>query len=337
MVDVISLGDIIQKVIGGGTPSRTVPEYWDGDIPWASVKDLRDGQLDLAETEEHISAIGLTNSAANLIPEGTVVICTRMAVGRAVMTKRPTAINQDLKAIFPVQNVDSRYLLFALDRLRPQLESVAVGSTVKGISLQQLRTLKLYVPPLSEQRAIAHILDTLDKEIQETNVIIDKLQQVKIGLLDDLLTRGLDENGDLRDPERENFKESRVGIIPTSWLVEAVGDLSTVIRGASPRPKGDPRYYNGSVPRLMVEDVTRDGKWVTPKVDSLTEMGARLSRYLTKGDFVVVCSGTVGVPAILAVDACIHDGFLGLVNVNENRVSKDFLYWYFIGCGYFAF
>lgn len=112
------------------------------------------------------------------------------------------------------------------------------------------------------------------------------------------------------------------------WKIVQIQDIAQVIRGASPRPKGDKRYYDGNVPRLMVEDVTRDGKYVYPSVDFLTEEGAKLSRPCTAGTLTIVCSGTVGVPSILGVDACIHDGFLGLVKVSP-KVSVDYLYHFF--------
>jgi type I restriction enzyme S subunit len=112
----------------------------------------------------------------------------------------------------------------------------------------------------------------------------------------------------------------------SEWKAINIEDFSTVIRGASPRPKGDPRFYGGPVPRLMVEDVTRDGKFVTPKVDFLTIEGAKRSRPCPAGTLTIVCSGTVGIPSFLSVDACIHDGFLALINIDES-VNRDFLYY----------
>jgi type I restriction enzyme, S subunit len=86
---------------------------------------------------------------------------------------------------------------------------------------------------------------------------------------------------------------------------ETVGMLCELVRGSSPRPQGDKRYYGGDIPRLMVEDVTRDGMYVTPKVDFLTQEGAKLSRPMAKGELTMVVSGSPGVPAILNIDACI--------------------------------
>ncbi|WP_347923352.1 restriction endonuclease subunit S [Pontimicrobium sp. SW4] len=113
------------------------------------------------------------------------------------------------------------------------------------------------------------------------------------------------------------------------WIKQKLSSRMEVFRGASPRPKGDPKYYGGKVPRLMIEDATRDGKYVYPSIDSLTLDGAKKSRFLVKGNVVLSCSGTnVAIPTILAVDACIHDGWLGFKNLKE--VNSEFLYYLFL-------
>lgn len=108
-----------------------------------------------------------------------------------------------------------------------------------------------------------------------------------------------------------------------------IDEVATVVRGSSPRPQGDVRYYGGNVPRLMVSDVTRDGLYVTPKLDFLTEEGATKSRPMKKGDFVIAVSGDPGEPCILTVDACIHDGFVGFRNLDISKVFTPYLYRFF--------
>ncbi len=103
-----TLGEQIVEMRGGGTPSRKVPEYWNGNIPWASVKDLKGRHID--STEETISEDGLQNCASSLIPKGTLVLATRMAVGKAVRFSRDVAINQDLRALFPRPSLDVDFL-----------------------------------------------------------------------------------------------------------------------------------------------------------------------------------------------------------------------------------
>lgn len=124
------------------------------------------------------------------------------------------------------------------------------------------------------------------------------------------------------------YKQTEVGVIPKDWEAKSMDEIGQVIRGASPRPKGDKRFYGGNIPRLMVEDITRDKHWVKPSIDYLTDEGAKQSRLCKKGTLTVICSGTpsaVGLPALLAVDACIHDGILGLVQI-EKETSAEFLF-----------
>lgn len=106
-----------------------------------------------------------------------------------------------------------------------------------------------------------------------------------------------------------------------------LSEICNLQRGASPRPKGDPRFYGGSIPRLTIRDMTRDGKYVTPKIDFLTEEGARLGRFTRKGNLVMSISGTVGSLAFLSVDSSIHDGFVVFSDISEDY-DKDFLYYY---------
>ena len=108
-----------------------------------------------------------------------------------------------------------------------------------------------------------------------------------------------------------------------------LSEKMNIFRGASPRPQGDPRYYGGIVPRVMIQDATRDGKYVYPKIDFLTELGSEKSRLLKKGSVILSCSGTiVAIPTILGVDACIHDGWLGFNDLKD--VETEFLYYSFV-------
>lgn len=221
------LGDVARPV-GGGTPTRTQPKYWKGNIPWASVKDFSDDAITLHDTEEHISLEGLESCASNLIPENTPVVCTRMAVGRCALTTQPTAINQDLKALVIDGVLDPRYFVRLIQLSRSKLERLSIGSTVRGISTSDLLGLALTYPTKDVQFQIAAILDTIDDAIAHTEAVLAKLRQIRAGLLHDLLTRGLDENGQLRDPvaHPEQFKDSPLGRIPREWTVGNVSDLA---------------------------------------------------------------------------------------------------------------
>lgn len=299
----------IERHIGGGTPSRSISSYWNGDIPWASVKDFEDGQSEISATQETITNAGLGASASNLIPAGIPVVCTRMAVGRAALTAVPMAINQDVKALFPAVGVHPRHLLRLLHYAQRKADATAVGSTVKGIRVQDYLSIVVPQAPTKEQPLIARVLDTLDTAIRQTEVILAKLKQVKQGLLHDLLTRGIDVNGELRPPQSQApnlYKQSQLGWMPREWEPAVVGDLiADSYRYPSYFGIG---YVDVGVLEVRGELICADGS-VDPSPSKYRRISeptaAQFSRVrLVTDDVVMTVRGTIGkfarVPSWLA-------------------------------------
>ena len=184
--EVKRLGDIIERFVGGGTPSRSNKSYWNGNVPWVTVKDF--STFNSTESQEYITISGLRNSASNLISSGVVILSTRMAVGAAVMYGIDVAINQDLKALFPSHILRGEFLYFWFQNNAEMLSSLGSGSTVKGISLVDLKKLLFNLPPLPEQQAIATILSDMDAEITALESRRKKTRALKQGMMQELLT-----------------------------------------------------------------------------------------------------------------------------------------------------
>lgn len=312
------IGSLIADQVGGGTPSRQNPVYWNGPIPWASVKDFEDGQLELASTEETISRQGLNNSATNLIPANTPIVCTRMAVGRAAVAPMDAAINQDLKALFPARDVSTRYLLRLADFAKPLAEAVSVGSTVKGIKIADYLNINVPLAPSTQQSKIAEVLDTLDAAIRGTEAVVAKLKAMKQGLLHDLLTHGIDANGDLRPPHTEAphlYKETPLGWLPKEWDETTLGEIAEVDRGQfTHRPRNDPAYYGGSFPFIQTGDVAAaKGDFVTQSSQTLNAKGARVSREFPAGTIAITIAANIADTGILAVPMYFPDSVVGAV------------------------
>jgi type I restriction enzyme S subunit len=184
-----NLSSLISKVVGGGTPSRAIESYWSGAIPWASVKDISASQRYLIDTEEHISPEGLKSSSCTLIPPGVPIIATRMAVGAVTIPVVPTGINQDLKGLFLNDDVDPVFVRYLILYLQEKISSVSVGSTVKGINVQDLLRIQIpETPDLKSQQKIAQILSSLDEQIELTEKLIEKKKAIQSGLLSKLFT-----------------------------------------------------------------------------------------------------------------------------------------------------
>jgi len=212
------LGNLLADIRGGGTPSKKNPDYWGGDIPWASVKDITN--FHKTRTQDYITRDGLNDSASNIIPSGTIIIATRMAVGKPVIFDCDVAINQDLKALFPKPALRTDFLFEWLKSAEDKIVGMASGSTVLGIRLEALRDFDILLPPLPEQKRIAEVLGSVDAAIEATKAVIDQTKTVKQGLLQILLTRGIGHT---------KFKDSPLGGIPESWEVMRLAEAKVKV------------------------------------------------------------------------------------------------------------
>ena len=153
-----NLGDLCD-VVGGGTPPKDKPAFYSGDIPWATVRDMR--QDVITETEFRITKDAVKSSATNIIPSGNVVIATRVGLGKVCLLGQDTAINQDLRGIVPRSDkaLVIRYLYWWLKSIADVIVAEGTGATVQGVKLPFVKSLQIPVPPLAEQQRIVGLLD----------------------------------------------------------------------------------------------------------------------------------------------------------------------------------
>ncbi|MFH7043524.1 restriction endonuclease subunit S [Paucibacter sp. JuS9] len=186
----VALRSLVRRTVGGGTPSRAVPEFWKAEIPWASVKDISTSGRNLRCTEEFISAAGLQASTANLVEPGTPIVAMRMAVGSVATFSNEVAINQDLRALLPSEGIDGTYLYYLVENSSERLSRLGVGSTVKGIRLEHLLALSVPTPPdQNEQRSIAELLTAVDEQIAYVELAVAKRTSVVEGVVFDAFGR----------------------------------------------------------------------------------------------------------------------------------------------------
>jgi len=217
----VELGEILLNIKGGGTPSKNNPDYWGGNIPWCSVKDMQDDKFLLTSTQDFITELGLKSSSSNLIRKGTVVTSTRMGLGRAFISDIDIAINQDLKALYPTNELNNNFLLWLIIYNRSNLESLGTGSTVKGIRLETLKSLKIKLPPLPIQKKIASILSAYD-DLIENNLKRIKLLEEKAQLTyEEWFVK-------MRFPGYETAKFDEITGLPEGWEKKAFSNIVNV-------------------------------------------------------------------------------------------------------------
>lgn len=185
----LKLGQVVDKIVGGGTPAKERQEYYDGDIPWASVKDLSSDVDYKDDTIDHITELGLANSSTKIVAKGNFIISTRMGLGRGIINTVDMAINQDLKGIYVNKSmIGVQYLMYWYKSMDESIMSLGIGSTVKGIDLNTLSNLVILLPPIDEQKTITKVFGLLDQEITLYQQQLSLLKQQKKGLMQLLLT-----------------------------------------------------------------------------------------------------------------------------------------------------
>ncbi len=253
----VKLGEVLDSIIGGGTPSKSVKNYWNGNLYWCSVKDMSDDIHYLEKTEDTITEEGLKNSTANLIKKGTVITATRMGLGRAFINKVDMTINQDLKALIPNSKIDNIYLLWTIIANRSVIANQGRGATVPGITLDMLKDLDINLPPLPTQQKIASILSAYDDLIENNRRQIKLLEEAALKLYKEWFVK-------LNFPGHENTKIADG--IPEGWKKEKISDWCRVFTGKKNAnqnvEKGVYPFFTCAPDPLLSNDSLYEGKAV---------------------------------------------------------------------------
>ena len=310
--EVVKLGAVLEKIIGGGTPFRDNKLFWNGEIPWATVKDLKGNRL--KKTQEYISCLGLSSSSANMVPSGVLIIATRMALGKAVFFDKAVAINQDLKALYTNDFTDSEFIFHWFHANSIEIEKTGSGSTVKGIRLEVLKDFKYLLPPLKEQKKIAEILSTVDEKIEVVEQQINETKELKKGLMQKLITKGINHS---------KFKDSPLGQIPDSWEIGTFYDYTKVNQGLqisiSKRLK---KKIVGSEKYITIQFLNKPNDisniyYVTPPTKGVV---------CSKDEILMTRTGNTGI-VITNVEGVFHNNFFK-VAFDRDVFIKDYLFYY---------
>ena len=183
-------------MIGGGTPSKRNESFYTGDIPWATVRDMRRDVI--KETEFRITKEAVKNSSTKIIPAGNVVIATRVGLGKVCLLGQDTAVNQDLRGIVPHDDkiLVVRFLYLWLKSIADVIVAEGTGATVQGVKLPFVKSLPMPIPPLEEQRRIVGLLDEAFEGIATAKANAEKNLQNARALFDSHLNSVFSKKGD---------------------------------------------------------------------------------------------------------------------------------------------
>lgn len=195
--EVSSLTDLIE-ILGGGTPKTSVPEYWDGDIPWFAVVDAPNpADIFVIDTSKHISPIGLKNSTAKLLPAQTTIISARGTVGKCAMTARSMAMNQSCYGIRGRGKISNFFTYYIIIDSVARLQQRSHGSVFNTITRDTLKTIKIPFSGAGLTQVFESVSSSQFKRVLQNNLQAQSLTQLRDTLLPKLLS------GQLRIPDAE--------------------------------------------------------------------------------------------------------------------------------------
>ena len=205
------LGDICD-IVNGGTPATSISEFWHGKILWCIPTDITSCTTKyIYNTESKITESGLKSSSATLLPKGALLLCSRATIGEVRIAGNEICTNQGFKSLVAHESICNEWLYYMVHIFRFKMMERAIGSTFLEISKKDLSELDIAVPTFPEQCAIAQVLSDMDDEIGQLEKKLAKCQQIKQGMIQELLTgriRLVDEESHAQ-PKAQAVQEKR--------------------------------------------------------------------------------------------------------------------------------
>ena len=165
----------LMDLIGGGTPKTSNPDYWDGNIPWISVKDFNGERRFVGKTEKTITQLGFENSSTKILNKNDIIVSARGTVGELAIIPSDMAFNQSCYGIRAKEFVDSMFLYYLLKQSVNILKHNTHGSVFDTITRDTFETIDVKIPKFEVQKKIVALLSSLDDKIELNNRISDNL------------------------------------------------------------------------------------------------------------------------------------------------------------------
>lgn len=302
------LGEVCE-FIGGGTPSKANKNYWNGNIPWASIKDIKNQYL--AQTQDSITNEGLKNSAANLAFPNDIILATRINPGRPIITKIKTAINQDLKIIKPKIEIENQFLYYLFLTIEKDILKLSNGTTVLGVTLNSLKDFEVKLPNIETQHAIVSKIEELFSELDQ-GIADLKTAQAQLKVYRQSVLKHAFE-GKLTN---KNVKE---GELPEGWEVDKISSVSTINPKLPNKELISQDLEVQFLPMKLVEEIKN--KIHLTEIKKFSEV--------QKGSYTPFIDGDI---IFAKVTPCMENGKIAVVDKLKNKIGYGSSEFHVIRC-----
>ena len=321
----------ISEVSSGATPKTSVQGYWDGNITWVTPADFKTETKFVLKGNRNITTLGVQSCSTVILPKGSLVFSKRAPIGQVSILKIPLCTNQGCFGIIPNESMNNSFLYYSLAIHAQSFNTLGSGTTFRELSFSTFSSFKISVPPKEEQDAIVRYLDAatskIDKAIAMQQKMIDLLNERKQIIIQNAVTKGLDENVEMKD---SNCKF--LGKIPSTW--EVCKTLYVLSMPITDGPHTTPQLYDDGIPFVSAEAVSCGNGYIDFShirgyiSDSFYNECCK--KYIPQRDdiYMIKSGATTGKVAIVNTDVKFTIWSpLAVFRVNKKKVLPNFLYY----------
>ena len=260
---VATIGEVCE-VVSGATPKTDRPQFWDGDVPWVTPKDLSQlGQKYLSDTQRRITEAGLKSCSATMLPAQSVLLSSRAPIGLVAINKLPVCTNQGFKSLVPrIDLIWPDFLFWWLRAQEKHIQSRGRGATFKEVSKKIVEDLQIPIPPVDEQKRIAEILDKADALRAKRRVALAQLDTLTQSIFLDMFG----------DPVTN----------PMKWTTSTLGQVGEIITGNTPS-RNRPEYYGEDIEWIKSDNINDPSFVLTKAEEGLSVTGKAVARTVPTG------------------------------------------------------
>lgn len=305
-----TLGEVA-KIESGSTPSTKNELFWGGDIAWISPKDLSNhNSVFISKGERNITELGLKNSSAKLLPKNTILFSSRAPIGYLAIAENEITTNQGFKNVICDEMLSNyKYFYYLLRYKSDYIEKQSSGSTFSEASASLMRSIKILLPKIEEQKSIAAILTAFD----------DKIELLQA------------QNKTLEELAKTIFKEwfgkySVEDELPEGWSVGKLGEVTKTYGGTTPSTT-NPDFWDGDIYWTSPKDLSNSkGIFLLNTDKKITKEGLKKisSGLLPKRTLLLSSRAPIGYLALTNIELAINQGYIAIVP--EQYFSNNFMY-----------
>ena len=322
----------VAEIRNGFTPNRNNSEFWNSnDIPWFTIEDIRKQGRIIEKTSQHISEKALSGKK-RIVPKNSILLCCTASIGEYALTKIDLVTNQQFNGISVRRQfdkyIDIRFLYYWIQTLKSKLSEMAGKTTFQFLSTKKLGSLKLNIPPISEQKRIVEkleemlpIIDSLEKEEKKLEDIMEKFpESMKTSILQAAIQGKLTSNfvtdedySKIFNPKDLTSNTDELIDVPSNWGFALLSEVAEIRNGFTPNRNNSEFWNSNDIPWFTIEDIRKQGRIIEKTSQHISEKAlSGKKRIVPKNSILLCCTASIGEYALTKIDLVTNQQFNGI-------------------------